>query len=265
MNADICDGCMNGCSLSQPGCPRGTAKAAGNSAPVVTMAQAQDEFQKRQERIRNNQALLLDLVGKNYYDWPENVLEPSAALLPELAGMRFFDFPLYGISNAFDPLYRSLKKPGVVGPWFRLPQEWLPGCRRVISFFFPFSEQVRMHQREEQEMTVPEWLHGRIEGQEAMLLFTRRIADGIRQAGDQACIPFLDPRFAVMNAGAGIAGYETNDPSVFSSNWSERHVAFVSGLGTFGLSKGIITERGMAGRFCSIVTDMELPVTERAV
>ena len=61
-----------------------------------------------------------------------------------------------------------------------------------------------------------------------------------------------------------IAGYETNDPSVFSSNWSERHVAFVSGLGTFGLSKGIITERGMAGRFCSIVTDMELPVTERA-
>lgn len=263
MSADICDGCMNGCSLSQPGCPRGLQKATGNSMPVVTSRQAQEEYLRRQERIRKNETVLRELISKNYTAWEENHMDDSAALLPELAGMRFFDAPLTGISNAFDPLYQTLKKPGVVGPWFRLPQEWLPGCRRVISFFFPFSEQVRIRQREEKRETTPEWLHGRIEGQEAMLAFTRRIEEGIREAGYQACIPFLDPRFAVMNAGRGIAGYETQDPALFSSTWSERHVAFISGLGTFGLSRGIITEKGMAGRFCSIVTDMELPVTQR--
>ena len=51
---------------------------------------------------------------------------------------------------------------------------------------------------------------------------------------------------------------EGEDEPVYGSMWSERHVAYVCGLGTFGLSKGIITRRGMAGRFCSLVTELEL-------
>lgn len=48
-----------------------------------------------------------------------------------------------------------------------------------------------------------------------------------------------------------------------SCNWSERHAAFVAGLGTFGLSGGLITHRGIAHRLGSMVTDSELPVTPR--
>jgi epoxyqueuosine reductase QueG len=40
-------------------------------------------------------------------------------------------------------------------------------------------------------------------------------------------------------------------------------VAFVCGLGTFGLSRGIITRRGMAGRLGSIVTKLELEPDEK--
>jgi epoxyqueuosine reductase QueG len=47
------------------------------------------------------------------------------------------------------------------------------------------------------------------------------------------------------------------------SNWSERHTAFVAGHGTFSLSDGFITERGIAHRCGSVVTDMVLPVSER--
>jgi len=47
------------------------------------------------------------------------------------------------------------------------------------------------------------------------------------------------------------------------SNWSERHVAFVCGLGTFGLSKGLITKSGIAGRFGSILTELYLPPNNR--
>jgi epoxyqueuosine reductase QueG len=49
----------------------------------------------------------------------------------------------------------------------------------------------------------------------------------------------------------------------YTSNWSERHVAFICGHGAFGLSKGLITEKGVAGRFFSLVTDMEMEVTPR--
>ena len=49
----------------------------------------------------------------------------------------------------------------------------------------------------------------------------------------------------------------------YYSNWSERHIAYAAGLGTFSLSDGFITERGIAHRCGSIVTDLELPATPR--
>jgi len=49
----------------------------------------------------------------------------------------------------------------------------------------------------------------------------------------------------------------------YTSTWSERHAAFVCGLGTFGLSRGLITIRGMAGRFGSIISELYLPADER--
>ena len=45
--------------------------------------------------------------------------------------------------------------------------------------------------------------------------------------------------------------------------WSQRHVAFVAGLGTFGISGGLITAHGIAHRLGSVVTDAALPVTTR--
>lgn len=43
----------------------------------------------------------------------------------------------------------------------------------------------------------------------------------------------------------------------YISTWSERHTAYAAGLGTFGISKGLITKKGMAGRFGSVITDAE--------
>jgi epoxyqueuosine reductase QueG len=45
---------------------------------------------------------------------------------------------------------------------------------------------------------------------------------------------------------------------IFNSNWSERHVAYICGLGTFGRHTCIITKKGTAGRLTSIVTDLPL-------
>jgi epoxyqueuosine reductase QueG len=40
-------------------------------------------------------------------------------------------------------------------------------------------------------------------------------------------------------------------------------VAFISGLGTFGLHKSLITEKGCAGRLDSVITDYEFAPTKR--
>ena len=263
MKNDICDGCMNGCSLSQPGCQRGMQKSGQNVTPYQSLAAAQDEFLRRQAEMQTNSAQLQANVDGLFHDWKENFITKEDALRPDLAGMQIFEQPIWGISNAFDPLYRDLKKPDIVGPWHKLPGDFLKGSKRVISLFFPYTEQIKEKQRTTPVETTPEWLHGRIEGNAAMLAFTKKLCETIKAAGCQACVPITEPGYQVVMNGVGISGYKEISESTFGCTWSERHVAFISGLGTFGLSRGLITEKGMAGRFCSIVTDMLLPVTER--
>ena len=42
------------------------------------------------------------------------------------------------------------------------------------------------------------------------------------------------------------------------SSWSHKHVAYVCGLGNFGHNTMLITEKGCAGRFGSLITDKYL-------
>ena len=49
----------------------------------------------------------------------------------------------------------------------------------------------------------------------------------------------------------------------YTSGWSERHAAFVCGLGSFGISGALITPKGTAGRYISLVTDMPLEADAR--
>lgn len=184
---------------------------------------------------------------------PWNRIDQEEAISPELSGVCLFDAPLMGCSEAADPLYETLLQPEVVGPQVLLPAQWLPGARSVLSFFFPFSQAVRQSNR---GGDVPSslWLHGRIEGQRFIGKFAEYLTGAICDSGARAVAPVFTDRFQVNDVQAGMP---------FGSNWSERHVAFISGLGTFGLSKGLITERGMAGRFVSIVTDLALPPTQR--
>ena len=44
------------------------------------------------------------------------------------------------------------------------------------------------------------------------------------------------------------------------SEWSHESVAVIAGLGSFGLYQMVITDAGCAGRFGSVVMDVEMPV-----
>ena len=52
------------------------------------------------------------------------------------------------------------------------------------------------------------------------------------------------------------------DPKVgMASTWSERHAAYVAGLGTFSLNDGFITGKGIAHRCGSVITDVSITPT----
>lgn len=184
-------------------------------------------------------------------DSPENYVRKDVALRPDLAGMRMFETPLMAVAVAGDPLFAQLQNLEAVGPLFMPPGSWLPGAQSVISFFLPFTGAVIAANQNQPKEVPPEWLHGRFEGQNALNAMTVRIQSLLEEAGYAALIPSMDKRFRSGQK-------DTPGTTAYTSTWSERHVAFVCGLGTFGLSRGLITRHGMAGRFGSIITDMAL-------
>lgn len=165
------------------------------------------------------------------------------------SNVRIFDPPVIGFCRADDPLFIEMKKEQVVGNIFRAPEEWLPGARAIIAYFLPFTEELRRTNRSD-DLTSVEWLHGRFKGEEFNRKVRQFIIQELEAAGGRALAPALEEDMVI-------------DHKLLSSSWSERHVAYIAGLGTFGLSRGMITEKGMAGRFGSVITDLELPPTPR--
>lgn len=188
------------------------------------------------------------------YTWksPNNYVGSEKALSTSVIGLRIFDPPLLGVADARDPLFEKMKEASVIGQHFLVPTEWLPQAKSVISFFLPFTKEVRDSNKKIANWPSLEWLHARIEGQAFVLDLCRYLDSILLEAGHTNIIPATDPRFT-MN----------DKPPTFTSNWSERHVAFVAGLGTFSLSKGLITKKGMAGRFGSVITSLELATDKR--
>lgn len=205
----------------------------------------------------------LDPILASVPEDPGNHLAPDRALLPDSAGMQFFDPPLVGVARAADPLFEALLEPGVVGPWFLPPTRWLPEARSVLSFFFPYTERVRQAEDFSTPLPSPDTLNARYEGQQYLKSFIRRVRGALIAAGEAAVIPAEEPAFWSVRE----PGSQAKAPSpelAFTSAWSERHVAYVCGLGTFGLSANLITARGCNGRLCSLVTTALLPPTPRA-
>lgn len=199
-------------------------------------------------------------IAKRFVEESEhNKIPESIALSEAVVGMRIFENPIFGFGSAFDPYFKKLTEPSVIGKHFLAPQEWLPTAKTVISFFLPFTDVVKKGNSREGVWPSEEWLHGRIEGQAFIVKLCKYLCDVLTNAGYKSLSPSLDKRFWAK------AGYNNDQKSdnhsgdgVYTSNWSERHIAFVCGLGTFGLSKGFITDKGIAGRLGSIVSELEL-------
>jgi epoxyqueuosine reductase QueG len=189
----------------------------------------------------------------------ENRVAKEVALRPELAGMRIFDEPLFGYAAADDPLFGELKKPGIIGDHLMLPGEWLPGANTVISVFLPFTARVKEANRRDMDWPADEWLHARIEGQQFQNKICAYMKSELEAGGFSCAVPMIDPRFSAKNPQV----QDKSNPAFFTSNWSERHAAYIAALGTFGLSKGLITQKGIAGRLISFITSASFEPTKR--
>ncbi|MDR1204496.1 MAG: epoxyqueuosine reductase, partial [Peptococcaceae bacterium] len=172
--------------------------------------------------------------------------------------MRFYKPPLLAYGSASDDGFKKLKEPGVVGAHHMLPSDWIPDAKTVISIFMPFSDRVIQSNIKDPVIPSMEWRYARIDGQQHLLSTGALVRDALTASGHQAVMPQADDRYWAKVRDDG----DRSRP-LYSSNWSERHVAFVTGLGTFGLMTNIISKAGSCGRLISVVTDWETAPDEK--
>jgi epoxyqueuosine reductase QueG len=176
------------------------------------------------------------------------VLKGEGNQIPECGGMRMYEpSPLVGFASASDPMYAELKQEGVIGPHHTMPEDWVPNAKSVIAFFLPWTKEI-IESNYPEGMSSKEWYLSRYYGEDFLNSLRDHVAASLQKAGYQAVAPSRSDKFEMLNT---------------SSNWSERHSAYIAGLGTFCLSYALISEKGCAGRYGTVVTDLELKPSPR--
>jgi epoxyqueuosine reductase len=178
-------------------------------------------------------------------------------------GGRIFDEPLVGFADGDDTIFEDYKE--IIGDFHLTPREAFnkllkseDGSRKrqrrlsVISYILPVTYQTRLSLRQENVIPSLRWNHTRWHGQDFINELSRHVISLLESLNYRAVAPELADFYTFKNLPSGLA-----------SNWSQRHIAYAAGLGTFSLNDGFITARGMAMRCGSVVTDAGMQPSTR--
>ena len=201
-------------------------------------------------------AIWIENTVKNFINnSPENTLKNQN-------NDKAFGTPLVGFSRGDDPLYEEFKDH--VGPFFMTPWEIFtiafmgPGVKpeelAVISWILPQTAETKSDNRKEDFYPSERWARARIFGEEVNVKLRKHLVKSLELKGCRAVAPSLTPQFSMR----------ISPKYGFSSTWSERHAAYASGLGTFGLCDGLITPVGKAMRTGSVVAQINIAPTPRS-
>jgi ferredoxin len=169
--------------------------------------------------------------------------------------------PIVGFSNGSDPLYQFYKQD--IGEFYRFPLDFLTHKyptnsfdaqdTTVISWILPQTEATKRDHRQETHFPSERWARSRIFGEDFNNALRQHMVDFFHTHSIEAVAPLLSPLWES----------KTSVKYGYASTWSERHAAYASGLGTFGLSDGLITPVGKAMRTGSVIVNLLIKPTPR--
>ncbi len=132
--------------------------------------------------------------------------------------------------------------PEVAAPDHMPPKELLVTCQAVVVFFVPFTAEV-VNSNAEGKFASEVW------GQ--TLSPTNNLIEEISE--------FICASLAKEGYKSAVTPPTYNfDKKSLTSRWSHKHLAYIAGLGRFGVNAQLITPSGCAGRLGSLVTEAPL-------
>ena len=122
-----------------------------------------------------------------------------------------------------------------------------------MSWILSHSPITKKDNAQQKDVPSERWARSRIFGEAANVKLRARMTEFLKNAGFEAVAPMNLPGWTRLRS----------ERYVYTSNWSERHVAHACGLGTFGLCDGFITPVGKAVRIGSVVLRGQVEPTPR--
>ncbi len=193
------------------------------------------------------------------------VRDDPANRLAQLDGSPIFDTPLVGYAAGDDAIFTQLKR--VIGEFHLTPAEAMAAvaARRnlpapaadslgVVSYVLPISARTRRENARSKDRPSERWAHTRLFGEQLNRKVQTHVVALLEEHGHLAVAPELENELFRIFVDERVG---------WTSCWSQRHVAFSAGLGTFGLSDGLITAVGKAHRVGSVVVDRRLDSPSR--
>lgn len=187
-------------------------------------------------------------------DSTHNSLDES---LPE----RAWDLPLVGFSKGDDELYYKLKED--IGEFLWTPQDIFlkvypelkvqPIELTVISWILPQTKKTKAEQRCDIIYPVKRAVLARTHGEVFNEKIGKFLVNLLENEGIKAIVP----------GQSSLWENKKSEKYGFASTWSERHVAYISGLGTFSLTDALITPLGTAVRIGSVIANISITPTKR--
>ncbi len=154
---------------------------------------------------------------------------------------KIWESPLIGLADADSPYWDRLKT--LVHPKHDHPKNILKQATIVLVYFVPFSPTLAKTNATG-VLSSPEWAQA------------YELTNTMFPKLNEHLILYLK-RHGVQAAVSKKAAYF--DREEVTSQWSYRHMAWLAGLGTFGLNNMLITEKGCCGRLNALVTTLPLP------
>ncbi|MBI2953818.1 MAG: epoxyqueuosine reductase [Chloroflexi bacterium] len=190
------------------------------------------------------------------------VLESPKNSLTDIDGSPIFEEPLVGFADGDDALFLEYKS--IIGDFHMTPREALERHVEgvdslqfprvgVVSWILPIAEKIRLNNREMEGMACLRWNRARWQGEALNEALRQHLIALVQEKGYHAVIPPLTPSFKQVQLDNGPA-----------SSWSERHIAYAAGLGTFSLTDALITAKGTAMRCGSVVTSVSFVPSPRS-
>ncbi len=194
----------------------------------------------------------------------EYVISSPINRLATFDNVPLFDEPVVAFANGDDSIFQDYKT--IIGDFHLTPREvmemhvkgkgWRYGIKKgienisVISYALPIPYETRLSERQTSyggslRYNHNRWLGGAFTGSPAQY-----VASLLEVMGHNAVVP------SQYSKQVDMSGW-------MAASWSERHIAYASGLGTFGLNGLIITPKGNAVYLGSVVCDVALTPSPR--